>query len=337
MVYGQDASGQPIVGVSPMPEVGGPPVSLSPQGGQPNQPFTSTAQREGAPSAPAAPTGPTAQPQAISLQLGPVHDEPITPEQNNKDAVLKEMAKEATASQFNPLAAQENAKTFKELRDGANQEAQAAQNASASLAQGIRAFTDIPETGILAPGAAASLRYAAVNYFNTLMNLTGNEAFSPDTITADQVQTKLNTLRAQGAQKGLGREAGFWLSALQKAGPSTELNKETSADILANMYVGNRISRDRSELYNYYGGQKYSAGLGYNAQTAFDRVNPPGAYIRDMNAIKDILLHTTVPYTDGKPQNWITLLMQNPNMANKFDQLVKDQYKIQNLSRYFVS
>ena len=337
MVYGQDASGQPIVGVSPMPEVGGPPVSLSPQGGQPNQPFTSTAQREGAPSAPAAPTGPTAQPQAISLQLGPVHDEPITPEQNNKDAVLKEMAKEATASQFNPLAAQENAKTFKELRDGANQEAQAAQNASASLAQGIRAFTDIPETGILAPGAAASFRYAAVNYFNTLMNLTGNEAFSPDTITADQVQTKLNILRAQGAQKGLGREAGFWLSALQKAGPSNELNKETSADILANMYVGNRISRDRSELYNYYGGQKYSAGLGYNAQAAFDRVNPPGAYIRDMNAIKDILLHTTVPYTDGKPQNWITLLMQNPNMANKFDQLVKDQYKIQNLSRYFVS
>lgn len=336
MVYGQDANGQPIVGVSPMPEVGGPPVTLTPQGGQAAQPFTSTVQQQGAPSAPTAPTGPTAQPQAIDLQRGPVHDDPLSPDQNNKDAVLKEMAKEATASQFNPLAAKDNAATFNNLRTEANQEAQAAQAASPSLAQGIRAFTDIPETGILAPGAGASFRYAAANYFNTLMNLTGNEAFSPETITADQVQTKLNTLRAQGAQKGLGREAGFWLNALQKAGPSTELTKETSADILANMYVGNRISRDRSSLYNDYGGQKYSAGLGFNAQAAFDRVNPTGAYVKDMNVIKDILLNTTVPMPDGKSQNWISLLLEHPDMASKFDQLVRNKYKIQNLSRYFV-
>jgi len=336
MVYGQDANNNPIVGISPMPEVGGPPVTLTPQGGGVEKPFAPPAQTTGAPNAPTAPTSPNAEPSAISLQLGPVHDEPTNTDQNNKEEILKQMAKEATASQFNPLAAKENAASYKAIRDEANQEAQAAQSAAGSLAQGVRAFTDIPETGILAPGAAAPLRYAAVNYFNTLMNLSGNESFSPETVTADQVQTKLNTLRAQGAQKGLGKEAGFWLNALQKAGPSTDLNKETSADILANMYVGNRISRDRAGVYNEYGKQKYSAGLGYNAQDAFNAINPSGAYNKDMNAIKDILLTTTQTMPDGKSQNWITLLIDHPEMAPKFDKLVREKYKIQNMSRYFI-
>ena len=335
MVYGQDANNNPIVGISPMPEVGGHPVTLNPQGGGDGKPFAPPAQTTGAPPAPTAPTGPNSKPSEISLQLGPVHDEPTNADQNNKEEILKQMGRKATESQFSPFA-KGNAESYKAIRDEANQEAQAAQSTASSLAQGIRAFTDIPETGILAPGAAAPLRYAAVNYFNTLMNLSGNEAFSPETVTADQVQTKLNTLRAQNAQKGIGKEAGFFLNALAKAGPSTELNKETSADILANMYVGNRISRDRARVYNEYGEQKYSAGLGYNAQDAFDKINPSGAYNKDMNAIKDILLTTTQTMPDGKSQNWITLLIDHPEMAPKFDKLVREKYKIQNMSRYFI-
>lgn len=334
MVYGQDASGQPIVGAIPMPKVGAAPVSMNPAGGAEQKPFTPPTQESGAPSGPTAPTGPTAQPQAIDLQLGPVHDEAVTPYQNNKTAALREMADKATENQLG-IYSPKKAESFKEMRDAATAAASAAQDTSYNLAQGVRAYTDIPATGLLSAGAGASLRYAAANYFNTAMNLTGNERINPEAISGKEVETKLNTLRSQSAQKGLGREAGFWLQALEKAGPNVELNKETSAEILANMYVGNRATRERASVYNQYGDM--TGGLGSDASDVFERINPMGAYSKEANVIKDILLKTNAVMPDGRNQNWISLLVENPNMANKFDQLVKDQYKIQNLSRYFVS
>jgi hypothetical protein len=330
LTYGQDERGNPIVGVANMPKAGGPAVSLTPPVAGTQQSFTQTAQSAGAPQAP---TGPTAQPSSISMQLGPVHDDPVNPDQNNKEAVLKEMAGKITEGQFNPYAGGD-ADLFKAMKAQANSDAEAATATAPNLTQGIRAFTDTPEEGFLAPGAGAAYRYAAANYFNTLLKLTGSERFKEDEITAKQVEDKLNTLRAQGAQKGLGREAGFWLEGLKKAGPGQELNKETSADILANMLVGNKMSRDRSRLYNEYGGQNYSAGLGSNAQDVFNRVNPIGAYQRDMDAIKNILMDTKL--VDGKRENLISMLLKHPDMASEFDARVRNKYKIQNLSSYFV-
>ena len=326
-------TGKPTFSMIPMPKPGGEPTTF----GQPAQ----TQPAAGAPTAPtggapAAPNAPAPTPKPIDLQHGTVSAEPITPESANKDDTLRKYGEQATQSQFSTHAA-DNAKRYQEALAGATGDAQAAANSSPGLQQAIQATTQLPSNGALAPGAGAAIRYAAANYFKTLGDMVGmpiNE--TADTITNQQVLQKLSTLQSQAAQKGLGREAGFWLQALSRAYPSENLTKEASADILANMIVSNGRSRDYSRVATTYGRPEYGAGLGYNVQEAFNSVNPAGQYAKDQQIVRDLLLQSK-PGPDGKLMNPITMLQQNPSNAKAFDDWAIKNYKVYNLSRYFVS
>jgi hypothetical protein len=259
---------------------------------------------------------------------------PTSPVQN-EDEIMREYGEKALQSQFHPQTSEAHRKMFQTELEGASAESKGAVTSMPGIMQTIEAVTKTPESGALVPGAGAAIRYAAANYFNTVFGALGVQTDFNDAITAKQVQDKVATLNAQQQQRGLGREAGFWLQALSKASPNVELNKETSASILANTLVANKISRDRYDVYNKYAAPEYSGGMGYNAQALFERLRPMSGYTTEMNAIKNILLQTKMG-EDGKPTSPIYDLMRNPERRNQFDMWAKKNYGVNNLSNYFM-
>jgi hypothetical protein len=253
----------------------------------------------------------------------------------DEDQIMREYGEKALQSQFHPQTSEAHRKMFQTELEGASAESKGAVSSMPGIMQTIEAVTKTPESGALVPGAGAAIRYAAANYFNTVFGALGITTDFNDAITAKQVQDKVATLNAQQQQRGLGREAGFWLQALSKASPNVELNKETSASILANTLVANKISRDRYDVYNKYAAPEYSGGMGYNAQALFERLRPMSNYTTEMNAIKSMLLQTRMG-PDGKPTSPIYDLMRDPSRREQFDAWAKKNYGVNNVSSYFM-
>ena len=282
---------------------------------------------------------PTAIQQAASGQtsgapqapIGPVHTD-APPETQNKFQVMQQLADQA-GNTLDPGTQEAYRKQAMEQTQRAMNESRAAQDGSINLSSSIKAVASLPEKGVLNPGAAGNLRYGIANYFNTMARIAGSEApdLGKDPITNQQILEKNSTLAAQASQKGIGKEAGFWLNGLKAAYPNVDLNKETSNNILANMIVGNGLAKDRANFANTYQSQDYAAGMGYNMETAFNTVNPQSMYIKDMDTIRKLL------NLNVGGSNAITDLLDKPTAENKkkFDEMVQSRYGVSNLSRYF--
>lgn len=258
---------------------------------------------------------------------------PTSPVQN-EDEIMREYGEKALQSQFHQPTADAHRKQFQTELESAVQESKSAQAAVPNMAQIIDAVAKTPESGALVSGAGAAVRYAAANYFKTAFAALGVQTDFNDAITAKQIQDKFATLNAQQQQRGLGREAGFWLQALSKASPNVELDKETSASIIANTLVQNKMARDRYEIYNKYAAPEYSGGMGYNAQALFERLRPSDTYTKEMNAIKSLLLQTKKG-PDGKLSNPINDMLRDPARKDALNAYAKQYYGVNDISSYF--
>jgi len=295
------------------------------------------------PSLPGMPGGAAIQaaPTQISEQdmnLGPIHlGDEIPASTANKTRTLAEMGAPYKKQGYGSNAAEMN-KQYSELALTANQDAQAAQNTFTDINQAIRQTTNLDDKGFLASGADYEFRSNIANRLNTLWDMSGfadkygRLDATAKNLASTQILEKLATIRAQESQRGLGREAGFWLNALKTANPSAALQKEAANELLANMIVSNRRANDRAAVYNAYG--QASGRMGVNAPQAFEALNPGRLYDRDISVITDILNNTIIA-KDGTKQNAITALKEGRITRAEFDKKVKEIYKVANLSRYF--
>ena len=225
-------------------------------------------------------------------------------------------------------------KQFAEMKEGAQGEAAIAQNTKTDLGMAVDAAAQLGSNKYLAPGAAIQLRTTIASYVKTLGDMVGVDmsGTTADNLTSQQVLGKISTLQAQAQQRGLGREAGFWLDKLKQAYPNESMTKEAANDLLANMIVSNKRAEDRANVYTKYG--TYSSQMGADAPQAFEKVNPASNYGKDITAVSDILNHVIVG-PNGKPMNMITALRSGLVPVAEFDKKAKERYGVSNLSRYF--
>lgn len=289
------------------------------------------------PGLPGMPGAQTTQPLQITAQdqsLGPVYLGAEVPAGSaNKTQTLQQMGAEYKKQGLGSNAAALN-KSYEEMAQAAQQEATAAQNTDTDLATAVQAVTNLGSSPYLETGAAIGIRSAIANYINTLNNMVGGPLdfqVTADNLASQQVLNKISTLQAQAQQKGLGREAGFWLNTLKQAYPNEEMTKEAANKLMASMIVSNTRAKERAGVYTAYG--NYSGRMGVNAPQAFESVNPGNLYAADNRAIADMLNRTRE--INGKQVNMITALQTGMISRKTFDAIAKKMYGTTNLSRHF--
>ena len=306
--------------------------------------FTTQAQPpSGAPSAPAAPVGPGEAKAAPKIDMsnynyGPIDTrkdaDPNSPV-NNKEAYMEQQAKDYQSG-LGTRAEKNHAEFMAAYNDLAKDNQAASRNAQ-NLAEATRALADIPDTGITSAGAFSKLRYAAVDTLNMgarVFGITDPQTgqimqVDPKAIEGGQQLDKLAAMTTQLQKHG--NEAMGWSNIQRLANPNPELNKNTSIEILANMWATNAMLRDSFITADKYG--KISNQQGANVKAVVSAVNDPALYQREQKAIADILKLKNQADPNDK-SNFIVRLMDGYD-KNKFNNWVNDTYQIPNLSRVF--
>jgi len=281
----------------------------------------------GAPTAPTAPQTPS----SIDMSLGPQLDSQKDSNSISKDQSLQRLGQEARKAGIGPQMADVQ-KQFGEIYGQTQKEQQAAYNNVGTIQQTTRALADLPNKGPLTPGAADQIRLNLANYINTIGKAAGIDIGATDkTLSSSQVLDKLRYIQSQGAQVGIGKEAGFWLDKLSNTYPNTALTKDASNEILSNMIVNNGIAMDRARAIDKY--KTYSGYAGTNFNTAFDSINKPSDYSYERQAVQGLLgLDMQV---GNRNENPVTMLQEHKMTPEQFDAIAKKLYGINNLSRHF--
>jgi hypothetical protein len=135
-------------------------------------------------------------------------------------------------------------------------------------------------------------------------------------------------------QKGLGREAGFWLNTLRSSFPTGSMSEGAAKEIMAAMIVDPRQAMDRATVYDQYG--KLTKNMGKDADQVFNKVNPPDQYQKDKNYVKELLLDANSRIDpDGKRHNMVTDLMSGQMPEAEFNRVAYKKFHVKNFSRYF--
>jgi hypothetical protein len=285
----------------------------------------------GAPAAPGAPSA--AAPKIEELNFSSLAGGQ-TPE--DKIKVMQDAANGLRGQAWGTQAP-ENMKIFNEMNTQARQEGVAAANNRVNMSSMINAITQTPSSGFQTRGAGKELRDQVANYLNTAYRgATGADLGAVgDNLSNEQILSKLSALQTQGAQKGLGREAGFWLKTLQGSFPSGSMSEGAAKEIMAAMIVDPRQALDRASVYDQYG--KLTKNMGKDADQVFNKVNSPDQYAKDKSYIKELLMDSNSRIgADGKRQNMVTDLMGGKISRETFDKVARDKFGVQNLSRYFI-
>ena len=291
----------------------------------------------GAPQAPQAPQAPSGgQPITVDprdARLGPITDEPATPYQNNKLAYL-----EYEASKLGDLANSTQGgdaiKQFNNIYDAAQADNRASASARPALRQLTDSVTQLPETGLLATGAAAPYRYAVANYANTLSNMLNlGIQVNPDAITSSQEIAKINAIKTQADARGLGHQAASWLDTQRLANPNETLSKKANNAILAQQWIASGMSKDRANTFEEYG--RLTNRTGYNAESVYQAANPSAAVYKEQQAVEGMLNQTK--NINGRQENMVTLLLKGQMDPKDFDAWAAQHYHVRNLSRIFLN
>jgi hypothetical protein len=281
---------------------------------------------------PEAPTGPSDKPEAVR-QVFDFSSLSGNENPEEKLRIMKSMGEEIGQKAWG-TSGEQLKKDFAEANGQAQSAGRAATDAYTDLKALAKSVTGIPTSGPLTAGAAADLRYNVANYLNTFAGAFGQSlGATSDNLSSKEILDKLKVLSTQERQRGLGREAGFWLQTLSQAYPSAGMTKDSANSLTADLIVANRRTQDRAQVYSLYG--QYSNYAGANAEDVFRATNPSNAYLRDKEIIQDLLKRTKV--VDGKPQNLITLLQSGQLTPEQFNEIVRKQKGVTNLSRYFGS
>jgi hypothetical protein len=311
------------------------PVTVSPSG---QTAFTAAGAPAAGPTvgwapAAAAPSSPSAAaPQTQQINFASLGGNE-TPQ--DKIKIMQDAAQSIKGSAYGSQA-EGNFNTYNQLNSQAQTEAQAAAANRTNLASLTSAVTQTPTSGWQSRGAGKELRDQVANYLNTGYHIaTGQDlGASGDNLSQEQIINKIGTLQTQGMQKGLGREAGFWLNTLRGAFPSGGMSEQAAKSILAQMIVEPRQTLDRAAVYDQYG--KLSNKMGTDAAQVFNRINPPERYVNDKHAIEELLADRNALTVGGKKENLITSLQSGKISQSDFDKIVGAKYGVNNLSRYFI-
>jgi hypothetical protein len=293
------------------------------------EPGTSAQPETGAPKAPTAPTGTEAAPPTVGGVQQAFNFMPLAA---NEKAAEKLSALDRSAErilqQASGLGGQEMRKEFSEINGQAQSAGKAAGDAVSGIQSLIKAVASVPANGLLTGGALDDFRYSIAKYIDTAASVAGVNLGISDLRSNKEVLEKLSRINTQELQRGLGREAGFWLSELAKSYPSTALSREAAASLAAEIISKNQLSIDRAQLYRLYGDKTYDTGI--DAERVFREVAPAAHYAEEKKLIENILLDRRWA---GK-NNPLILLQQNPTSRESFDREIAKRYGPANLSRY---
>jgi len=324
--------------VPPASQAAGPSAGETPSGGQPS----GGTQPTGAPQAPKAPVGPNQAQPLQTFAYGSVRDDGMSADKKN--ALIDDEIKAITgdlSTQYGPRQ-QQVASQADAIQSTAAKEGKTAYDARTDLQTLTKAVASQDTNGLLASGAQKAFRDRMANYAQTFGRMTGNDLGWSDKLSAEEQANKIATWA--GVQQG--RHAGFITEGLQKAFPTGSLQPETQRSLLASMIVQNKRAQDFGNFTSEY--NKRTGNLGWNAESVFQKANPPSEYSRDASAIQALMeLSDKTPAGQGNLHaNPITDLMNRKygaDSAKYFDQYVHNLYvktgdprfAVHNLSRYF--
>jgi hypothetical protein len=313
----------------PMPDFGKT-VTLGANGEQTQTGANQTQAAAGTPAAPASPS--EAAPKVEDFNFSSLAGEQ-TPQDKLK--IMQDSAAGLRGQEWGTQASK-NMEIYNSINDQARQEGVAAASNRANMASMINAITQTPSSGPQARGAGKEFRDQVANYVNTFYRGVTNQDLGAvaDNLSSEQILDKLRNLQTQGMQKGLGREAGFWLNTLRSSFPTGSMSEGAAKEIMAAMIVDPRQAMDRATVYDQYG--KLTKNMGKDADQVFNKVNPPDQYQKDKNYVKELLLDANSRIDpDGKRHNMVTDLMSGQMSEEKFNRVAYKKFHVKNFSRYF--
>lgn len=170
---------------------------------------------------------------------------------------------------------QESAK--KEI-EGLRNRAQSAYDQQYRLDEMEKQFRNLPERGILQPGAYSALRTQLAKDANTAVTaLGGKPLFDPSDVAAAEQLAKDTTRLGFDVSKALGHEPGFIVQSAVAANPGMENTAVGFQRITAGLKEATKYEQDRLAFF-----EDYAARFGtiVGADKLFRQLNPPQAYAR---------------------------------------------------------
>lgn len=139
-------------------------------------------------------------------------------------------------------------------------------------------FKNLPESGMLQPGAYADLRASLAKDANTFVTaLGGKPIFDPSQVGAAEELAKDTTRLGFAVAQGLGHEPGFIVERSIKANPGMENTAVGYQRITAGLKEAAKYEQDKLAFM-----ENYSARFGTlaGADQLFRKMNPPEAYAK---------------------------------------------------------
>lgn len=148
----------------------------------------------------------------------------------------------------------------------------------------------IQKTGIGAPGAGASTRAVIVNYVNTIARAAGmGDNYMGSGIDSNAaILDKINTLAGQGRVSEANQTALGSLAKLVNAQPNLDQPPQASTFNAASNMVNNQMKLDQQLHADAYG--QHSGGLYSRAAIDFKRLNTPGKYRKEQDALQAVMV-----------------------------------------------
>ena len=236
-----------------------------PIGGSPRAPVPSQTQPAAVPAAapggsqpaPAAPSS-TAWKPTTTVPQGYIPPNEMAIYQN--PSVLKGEQENATA-------------TIKDARD----QAAASNQLQMRLDEMDRQYAQLPKTGLLAPGTAATARADLAKGINTFAATMGaSPPYDPNQVAGNENLLKDRfRLGADLARQMGGREPGYIVEQAVKANPGADNTPLAYQRITAGLRQASQYQQDRAAFF-----EDYNTRFGHlsGAQQAFDQMNPPQKY-----------------------------------------------------------
>lgn len=162
--------------------------------------------------------------------------------------------------------------------EGLRTRAQSAYDQQYRLDEMEKQFRNLPERGILQPGAYAGMRTQLAKDVNTAVTaLGGTPLFDPSNVGAAEQLGKDTTRLGFDVSKALGREPGFIVQSAVAANPGMENTPIGFERITAGLKEATKYEQDRLAFY-----EDYAARFGtiVGADKLFRELNPPQAYAR---------------------------------------------------------
>jgi hypothetical protein len=255
----------------------------------------------------------------------------------SKSAVIKDFINEDRMLANNPQTMEQARAQFTKDLSAANDDGdKAIQNTGNlnTLAKTVTNYTDVGQKTFASGGFKAGERGDIANAFNLAGEFLGygKNILNEKDITDQQVLNKISRIAVAGNR--VGNEASESLKLTQAAYPQADQTTATRAIITAQMLAENQRRKDKMAFAQYYGSSKTgTGGYGTRMNSAFSAANGPGSYEAEKIALVKELLSTQI--VDGKKQNMITHLLENPSDPKR--QQAFNAYMTQHYGKYGVS